>query len=205
MKKLQMLIAVVALAGSVAWAGRPPACVSGTLAEYEALESQGGCTIGAVTFLNFGYPFNSGDTAPVSASEITVTPINSTTNPGLQFSANWPDNESYSASIRYTLQISGGKSVMTQASLSVSGGEFNGGTLSVADSGCLGSLLGCSQPRPVNSGIPFLLQVNLIGGSSTTSFPGANQTVDHVDSLVIDQDPGPTSITTITDQFVVVP
>ena len=86
------------------------------------------------------------------------------------------------------------------------GGEYNGGTLSVTDSGCLGAFVGlCDQPRELNSGVPILLQVNLIGGSSTASFPGNTETIDHVDSLVIAQQPGPTAITTITDQFVVVP
>jgi hypothetical protein len=63
----------------------------------------------------------------------------------------------------------------------------------------------CDQPRELNSGVPILLQVNLIGGSSTASFPGNAETIDHVDSLVIAQQPGPTAITTITDQFVVAP
>jgi hypothetical protein len=204
MKKLQMLVAVVALAGSMAWAGNPPVCVTGTLADYEALESTGGCTIGAVTFVNFGYPFNSGDTAPIPASAITVTPTISNTHPKLRFTAKWPDNANYSTSIRYTLQISSSESYVSEASLGVAGGEFNGGTLSVTDSACLGSLVGCGQPRPLNAGIPVLLQVNLIGGSSTITFPGLTQTFDHVDSLVISQDPGPTAISTITDEFVVV-
>jgi hypothetical protein len=50
----------------------------------------------------------------------------------------------------------------------------------------------CDQPRELNSGVPILLQVNLIGGSSTASFPGNTETIDHVDSLVIAQaDRGP--------------
>jgi hypothetical protein len=202
--KVSASIVIALLISAPVFATNPPACTTQSLQDYMNLESQGGCTIGTVVFENFGYPFNSGDTAPIPASAITVVPSGSTQDPSLEFEANWPTNENFNTSIRFTLQLTGKGTHVAQATLAASGGEFEGGTLSLTDSGCLGSLIGCTQPRPLNSGIPFLMELNLTSSSETFSIPGQTATIDQVDALSIVQDPGPTGITNITNSYVVV-
>lgn len=85
-----VLIGAMFVAGS-AVAGASP-CVVGTLQSYIDLDQSGGCTIGAApdnTFFRFTFSSSyTGNATVANASEITVTPIDTSTAFGLSFSAN---------------------------------------------------------------------------------------------------------------------
>jgi hypothetical protein len=66
-----------------------PTCTTGTLASYIDLDNTGGCTIGDFTFNNFAFPapVTAGNPTVATASEITVTPFNTSAGPGVSFGA----------------------------------------------------------------------------------------------------------------------
>ncbi len=69
MKKLLLFVGILVATSSMGWA---TACVDGTLATYETLGA-GGCTIGGLTFANFGFSStSSGGAVAPSASAVVV-------------------------------------------------------------------------------------------------------------------------------------
>jgi hypothetical protein len=200
MNNIKISILAAVLAASAAHAANPPACVAGTLDTYVALESQGGCSIGSYAFQNWVYTASDGN---IPASAINVTPIASTSKPGFSFSvvAGNPETwqlaagQSYSATIRVTAQALKTTLAIQDASLSVTGGQFEGGELLVDVNACLASLLGCAQPRATGSGIPALLEVTTTPGTSTLAFPGSTQSIDADINIALQ---GPASGTALT-------
>ena len=77
-------IATIFLLPAAAWADI--GCVTDTLANYEAL-GPGGCTIKGLPFSNFSFSkvFASGGAVPVTAAQITVTPVDPEIAAGLNF------------------------------------------------------------------------------------------------------------------------
>jgi hypothetical protein len=81
-RTLLIVVALLALAGGNAFAATLPACASGSLQSYIALDPTGGCTIGDKIFSNFAVMFTEGHgtanqnspTAPATAN-IAVTPV----------------------------------------------------------------------------------------------------------------------------------
>jgi hypothetical protein len=196
------VMGVALIAASATFAQVTTQCQSGTLQTYTSQS----CAIGTTLFTNFEY--SETDTGnSLAASEILVTPIAMPENPGFVFSVNsasattWllGTGKTYAGKIRITLQIqkiTGQPTISAQqATLTVNGGQFEGGTLSVTGSGCLGALGICTQPRPLNSGTPVNLGVVSTPGTSVAYFPGLTGTVD----LTIDLNlQGPTSGTALT-------
>jgi len=192
-------------------------CPNTTLDKYPS-----SCLIGQTMFTNiehstFGEPNN--------PKQIEVIPILSESSPGLTFKANWSASgeRPIKTSLRVNIQMCKALRVQ-EASLKVQGGQFNGGTLFVNASGCLSSdgpgpsgfppagfPPGCPQPRIVNSGVPFALEVNETPGSSSASFPGAVGSIDLYDTIVIQGPAGPTPLgggvqtgfVSFTNQFLV--
>jgi hypothetical protein len=113
-----------------------PACVSGgTLASYEALAS--GCQIGDKIFSSFT-DINSG-TNPLTAAEITVTPINGA-EIGVQFNAPWSASAGQSSDSDITFVVSvvsGGPLLIDDASVVQSSSGFIGdGVANVSEGVC---------------------------------------------------------------------
>jgi hypothetical protein len=83
-----------------------PECVSGTLASYIALGSEG-CSIGVVTFANFGYAAKArGDAQQIPPDQVKVDPLNVIFSPRLSFSAKWTagSGQTQDSFIKYTVQ-----------------------------------------------------------------------------------------------------
>jgi len=79
-------IATIFLLPAAAWADAP--CVTDTLANYEALGAVG-CSIKGLPFSNFAFTtvFASGGAVPVSAAQITVSPVDPAVAAGLNFAS----------------------------------------------------------------------------------------------------------------------
>lgn len=120
--------------------------------------------------------------------------------------------KTYTGTIRVTLQIqkiTGQPTISAQqATLTVNGGQFEGGTLSVTGSGCLGALGICTQPRAASSGTPLSLGLVSTPGTSVAYFPGLTGTVDLTVDISL---AGPASGTLLTGftsfsvQYVMIP
>jgi hypothetical protein len=203
------------MAASATFAQVTTQCQPGTLQTYISQS----CAIGTTLFTNFEY--SETDTSnSLAATEINVTPISMSENPGFVFSVSSASSTSwllgtgqtYAGKIRVTLQIqkiTGQPTISAQqATLTVNGGQFEGGTLSVTGSGCLGALGICTQPRPASSGIPLSLGVVSTPGTSIAYFPGLTGTVDlTVDISLKGPSAGTalTGFTTFSVQYVMVP
>src|SRR5271170_1216319 len=136
--------AVLAFPASQAWAA---ACVTGTLADYIALQA-GGCTIGDKTFYDFGYTASASQGAlgalPIPAGGITVDPVPPATGPageiGLDFVAAWVVGAggTLDSNIRFNVAVTGGGPLqIDDASLVQAGSSFSGtGIASVSENAC---------------------------------------------------------------------
>ena len=185
MKTIMLSMGVALMAASATFGQVTAQCQPGTLQSYVSQS----CAIGTTLFTNFEY--SETDTQDsLASSEINVTPIPMPDNPGFVLSVNpastasWllGTGQSYAGRVRITMQIqkiTGQPTISAQqATLTVNGGQFEGGTISVAGSGCLGALGTCAQPRPANSGIPLSLGVVTTPSTSVAYFPGLTGTVD---------------------------
>jgi hypothetical protein len=138
-----MLGASVALAGPAA-AVPVPACTTGSYASYEALGS-GGCTIGSLTFSNFSYSHSeSGGASPVTDAQITVTPIPTTNNVGLDFNALWDvtaPSQTEDSVLHFTVT-----GTITDLHLFFDGGVTGTGSASVIENFCKNGDLATCDP-----------------------------------------------------------
>src|SRR5947207_2591253 len=126
-------------------AADPPACVSGTLANYMALGA-GGCTLAGVTFANFAYSAKSNGGAPViTADQITVTPVLVIPETGqFTFSAPWSvaNAQSQVSVIRYTAVLPCGDTAPAELDLTLGAAHIGGiaGSVSVQEITNVGKL-----------------------------------------------------------------
>jgi hypothetical protein len=115
-----------------------PECVTGTYADYMALEN--GCTVGDKVFSDFDYAASG--TNQLSAAQVTVTPDNSDPmNPGLLFTGTWVANAGNTSDshLQFTVSTLSGAALIEDASLSISGYAVSGtGMVTVAENLCLG-------------------------------------------------------------------
>lgn len=137
---LLVMACVVLLSGI----GSASACVSGTWAEYLALNPNS-CTIDDKTFSNFSYSYSPHDFGIPPAS-LSVEPITTQFNPGFRWTAAWnvsngsgvPTQDSF---IDYTVTVNPGGNLITDVSLSMGGASFFGtGSARVDETICVGAM-----------------------------------------------------------------
>lgn len=143
MKRLAICITLLTIAVAAPVFGA--ACVTGTVASYQALNGSGGCTIGDKIFSNFSFAASAGGGSSVlAASSITVTPVTnggtSGTEIGLQFNSLWSagSNSFSDTTITFEVQVIGGGGFMIDdASTVQSSSGFTGtGQASVTEGIC---------------------------------------------------------------------
>ncbi len=120
----------------------PSACPSSaSLSAY--LSMAGGCMIGDKIFSNFSYSITStqGGATAIVADGITVNPITTSNDPGLQFSANWSASSGQVSDslIGFTVTVADQSALIEDASVTQLGGSVIGtGTANVGEGICLG-------------------------------------------------------------------
>src|ERR1051326_3647234 len=136
-KKILLSVAAGAILQTAAWGA---ACVTGTIATYEALGSAG-CNIGDKTFSDFTFVSSAsgGATAPTAAG-VTVTPVTIGGEIGLQFNALWTagSNQTADTTIGFDVAVTGGGAfLIDDASTVQSSSGFTGtGSASVTEGIC---------------------------------------------------------------------
>jgi hypothetical protein len=199
MRKIAAVLVVVLLA---ALAGYAQTCTQTTLNNY--LGSGFSCTVNDQTYSSFNYTSEStpaGFAPP--ASGVTVTPITTPENPGLQFTAGWYASTSSGVlSMDSTFEWTAtSTSPITDLSLSIAGVGFSGtGSINLDETACLGAILpSCSGGTIVtlsvfdnSSGSQLFDQVN---------FAGVNEVSVEKDLLITAGTNGSAEVSVITDQF----
>jgi PEP-CTERM motif len=106
------------------------------------LNMSGGCTIGDKIFSDFSYSSAAqGGATAISASGVTVVPITTAFDPGLQFEANWSASSGQvsDSSIGFTVTVMGGAALIEDASIVQLGGSVVGtGIANVGEGLCVG-------------------------------------------------------------------
>jgi hypothetical protein len=103
----QTLLSLVAIVWASSLGSAAPQCISGPLASYIALGSDG-CSIGEATFANFAYGAKASGNAPqIPPDQVKVTPLNVIFSPQLSFSAKWAatSGQTQDSFIKYTAQV----------------------------------------------------------------------------------------------------
>jgi hypothetical protein len=194
-QKLFLAVGIVGIAQLVSAA--PVTCMSGSLASYIALGSTG-CTIGTNVLSGFQtLPGLTGST-PLSAQNITVTPVGGTTNPGITVQTNSTANPGQVFDTLIDYMISGNLYTGDSVALSNTSSSGNGAVTDIQDY-CLGGTFG---PNGVSGCSGKAGNLLLLGnGSNQATFASAGKiTVTHdftLDSGVT----GSASGGTIMDQF----
>jgi hypothetical protein len=121
--------------------GVPSPCAnSASLQDY--LNTAGGCTIGDKIFSNFSFASAAqGGATAETAADITVKPITTAFDPGLQFQANWSASggQVSDSSIGFTVTVLGGAALIEDASIVQLGGAVIGtGIANVGEGICVG-------------------------------------------------------------------
>jgi hypothetical protein len=187
------LVSLAMTAGSAA--ANAGACVTGTLASYEALGTTG-CTIGDMTFFDFGWTptETSGANAP-SATIETATPHGFGFDFNGLFYATGADT-SADAILSYTVKTTDGADTIDMATLLALGtGTTNDG---VTEALCVGGLLTACPPGSNRS-----MAVTGNGVADSVSFPGVNEVDVRKDISTIGSSLGTetlSSVTNIVDQ-----
>ena len=182
----------------------PIACVSGTLASYIALGS-GGCTIGTNLLSDFTETSFLTGATNISPSDLTVTPIGGTTNPGITIDGSSimaNTGQTFDALINYV--VSGNSYTSDTITLAGTNATGNGAVTDIQNFCQNGNfsaptfVKGC--PGGEGPGSP---QVLLGDGSSMASVAASSLGI--TDNVTIDSGgAGTASGGTITDQFAAV-
>lgn len=137
------VFACVVLLTSIGFAG---ACPTTTLDNY--LGPGFSCGINDKTFSNFVYSYDSNPPSfGIPAGGVFVTPITTSGDPGLQFSAGWFASTSSGiiqedSAIQYSVHVNPGGLPITDVSLSIGGIAWTGtGAVVVDETVCLGAML----------------------------------------------------------------
>src|SRR6266849_4754419 len=142
-RRLLLAIGVAALAAVPAAQATvlPQPCPnSASLQDY--LNMTGGCTIEDKIFSDFSYSGSAqGGATAITASGVTVTPISTPLNPGLEFQANWSASSGQvsDSAIGFTVTTMSGAAVIEDASLvQMSSNIIGTGTANVGEGVCVG-------------------------------------------------------------------
>jgi PEP-CTERM motif len=163
-----------------AWAdsiGPGGPCTVDPLSAYIGLGSAG-CVIDDKVFANFTYtPLALGGAKVPTASEITVTPIRASLDPGLLFEANWiamSITEGVGSTIGYSVSVLPGGNLIKDASLTLRGSSVDaaGEVVAVVEGLCLGAaftmVFNCGTTEVFLNASDTLLSQKL---SDSISFP----------------------------------
>ncbi len=140
--QLFAVLACVVLMGGVVFADN---CPTTTLDNY--LGAGYSCGINDKTFSDFQYSYSSNPPGSgIPAGGVTVTPITTSGNPGLQFSAGWFASTGsvteMDSLIQYQVNVNPDGTLITDLSLSIDGVGFSGtGAVFVDETACLGAVL----------------------------------------------------------------
>jgi hypothetical protein len=199
MRKVALTLAVVLATAAIAFAGN---CPNSTFDQY--LGAGFSCTINDQTYQDFQY---SGTSNPpgfeIQAGSIGTSPITTSGNPGLQWSAGWGVGTglgiiSQDSLFQFAVTSS---SPITDLSLSIAGVGFTGtGSINVDETACLGAMLpACTGGTTVqlhvfdsSQGEQLFDQVN---------FAGVNLVSVSKDLLVNAGTNGSAQVSVLTDQF----
>ena len=142
--RLLLAIGVVTLAGVPAVHATilpAPCAPTASLQDYLNMGA-GGCTIEDKIFSDFSYSSSAqGGATAIAASGITVTPITTPLDPGLQFQANWSASSGQvsDSSIGFTVTTLSGAALIEDASIVQLGGSVVGtGTANLGEGICVG-------------------------------------------------------------------
>jgi hypothetical protein len=121
--------------------GLPSPCPnSASLQDY--LNMAGGCTIGDKIFSDFAFSTAAqGGAAAETAADITVKPITTLNDPGLQFQSNWSASSGQvsDSAIGFTVTVIGGAALIEDASIVQLGGSVTAsGIANVGEGVCAG-------------------------------------------------------------------
>jgi hypothetical protein len=190
MKRALWVAALVMGLSSLAEAGAVPAvtCSLGTLTTY--LASGFSCTIGSVTFSNFGYSGTAfGGATAVPSDGITVTPLTDTES-GFQFEAPWSASagQGENSAITYTVTVSGGDIV--DLVLSMAGfGVANGGDVSIGETS-------------VTPPLSLLVFDNLMGMQTSDTITGLSLTsLTLVKNIAVSGNNGVATLSIVDNEF----
>jgi hypothetical protein len=205
--------AVLLVASGTVWSQTVPSCGFGTLASYISLGSTG-CQIDDKIFYGFAY---SGGAGVLTAGEVSVTPITTPGNPGVQFGAFWnvAAGVTGDARIFFDVAVLRGGQPIEDDSLGLGGvSNLSGGAkIDVTEGVCLGQALNasnvCTGPsqNPVlevkapNATNTFFLDVNF--GGPTYTLLGISKDIGLFGGSAADGSGASLSI--ITQQFSEVP
>jgi hypothetical protein len=119
-----------------------PAPCPGSASMQDYLNMTVGCTIDDKIFSNFSFATSAqGGATAIFASGITVVPITTAFDPGLQFEANWSASSGQvsDSSIGFTVTVLGGAALIEDASIVQLGGSVIGtGIANVGEGICVG-------------------------------------------------------------------
>lgn len=203
---LKILFAVSAfalMACSQVWAA-PITCAMAPLSTYTAPGFS--CSLGGDVFSNFTYSSTaSGGATAVPVSGVTVNPINSATNPGFTFEANWSAGTGQLTDSLIGFEVNtGGPATISDASVvQTSSGILGTGMVNVTEGLCLG---GTAPPCP--GGMTSILTTNSASMtvlSSEVFFTGTGILEASKDIGLSGGTDGTASASAITDQFSTVP
>jgi len=202
MRKAVLALLVIMASSLVAFAAN---CPTTTYDQY--LTSGFSCGINDQTFSDFAY---AGESNPpgfgVPAGSITVTPITTPGNPGLQWTAPWFASTasgvlSQDSLFQFNVNTNPGGSPITDLSLSIAGVGFQGtGTVVVDETACLGALL----PTCTGGQIITLEVFDSASGSQlvdSASFSGVTEVSIAKDIEIQAGTNGQASLSVVTDQF----
>jgi PEP-CTERM motif len=204
-RKLWSALLVMACVVVLSGIGFASACPSSGYDTY--IVSGFSCGIDDKTFSNFQYSFSSNPPGfGVPAGSVSVTPITTPGNPGLQFSAGWLAStssgvQSQDSLFQFTVNVNPGGNLITDVSLSIGGVGFSGtGTVLVDETVCLGATFPACSGGTVRT-----LEVGDSSAGLVTfdeiTFSGVSEVDVQKDVLIDAGTNGSASLSLLTNQF----
>ncbi len=186
--------------GVTSLASAAPVCTSGSLASFIALGS-GGCMIGTNTLSGFQALPGLGGATVISPSNITITPIGGTTNPGITAMTNLTATTGQIFDALITYMLSG--NLYTSDSINLTNATASGnGAVTDIQNFCAGGTFG---PNGVSGCTGTAGSLLVLGGPGTNTnqtnlSPVGKLTITH--NFTVDSGGnGSASGATVTDQF----
>ena len=198
---MKKLICVAGLAALSTLATAAPLCLPGTLSTYVGLGADG-CMLGSNTVSAFTVLAPITGATAISPNLISVSPINSSLNPGLTFTTSVTAEQNQIFQLLLMYQISGFGFTSDSVSLSGASSRGNGAVTEIQNS-CLGARFVPDPPNPIGTcagtdGTPLVV---LNSGSDEATFSPVNL-IAVLHDLTIDGGRGGSATgATVTDQF----
>jgi len=136
MRKQLLLVCPLMLLGTALWGAST--CTDSSMSAYDASGFM--CTLGGITFSNFGFAFSGTVTPPLTDTAVTVTPTtDSSGDVTLQFDADWSAGAGLQESVSLSYLATASSAIMTGESIAMQGFNQNGsGAVNIGESICVG-------------------------------------------------------------------